>query len=150
MGLRAIIRILRQFSWSIKVHIAYIREGGQSRASSTLGSDSEAMPADEVGELGQSLYRPDLRKKILFFWGTKLSFARFYIGRSPKILDYSNSGVDPLDALHFLSGVRSVAGIKISSLRTSWAVYYLTLSGKFSGGGRRIGFEKAWALCILQ
>ena len=51
-----------------------------SRASLTLGSSSEAMSADEVGELGQSLYRPDLRKRILFS-GTKLSFARFDIGR---------------------------------------------------------------------
>ena len=65
-----------------------------SRASLTLGSSSEAMSADEVGELGQSLYRPDLRKRILFS-GTKLSFARFDIGRSPTILDLSNSGVDP-------------------------------------------------------
>ncbi|CAJ1965558.1 unnamed protein product [Sphenostylis stenocarpa] len=37
-----------------------------SRASLTLGSSSEAMSAKEVGELGQSLYRPDLRKRILF------------------------------------------------------------------------------------
>ncbi|XP_054789352.1 photosystem II D2 protein-like [Prosopis cineraria] len=65
---------------------------------------------DEAGELGQSLYRPDLRKRILFS-GKKCSFARFDIGRSPTILDLSNSGVDPLDALHFLSDVRSVAGI---------------------------------------
>ncbi|KAL5798329.1 hypothetical protein ACOSQ2_003149 [Xanthoceras sorbifolium] len=63
-----------------------------SRASSTLGSSSEAMSADEVGELGQSLYRPDLRKRILFS-GTKFSFARFDIGRSPTILDLSNSGI---------------------------------------------------------
>lgn len=49
------------------------------------------MSADEVGELGQSLYRPDLRKRILFS-GTN---ARFDIGRSPTILDLSNSGVDP-------------------------------------------------------
>lgn len=67
------------------------------------------MSADEVGELGQSLYRPDLRKRILFS-GTKFSFARFHIGRSPTILDLSNLGVG-LDALNFLSDVRSVAGI---------------------------------------
>ncbi|KAL3510534.1 hypothetical protein ACH5RR_029935 [Cinchona calisaya] len=65
-----------------------------SKAYSTLGSSSEAMSADVVGELGQSLYRPDLRKRILFS-GIKFSFAQFDIGRSPTILDLSNSGVDP-------------------------------------------------------
>lgn len=49
-------------------------ERRSSWASLTLRSSSEAMFADKVGDLGQSLYRPDLQNRILFICIVMLLF----------------------------------------------------------------------------